>query len=69
MQVAESVIMETFEVFGVGQFFPYLDHNNISKTGCRWLSKSNWKQLRSLWLSNIKVTQHKIISIGRAADI
>ena len=56
MQVAESILMEIFKIFRVGQFFPYLDHNKISKTGCKWLNKANWKQLGSIWLGRIQVT-------------
>ena len=56
MQVAESVLMEIFGGFKVEQFFPNLDNTNISKTGCLWLCKANWKQLDIIWLGRIKVT-------------
>jgi len=55
LQVVESVLMETFEVFRAWQFIPDLDNTNISKTGCRWLSKTNWKELSTIWLSSIEV--------------
>ena len=54
--MVESVLMEKFGVFRIRQFFPDLDNTNISKTGFRWLSKANWKQLGNIWLGSTKVT-------------
>ena len=43
MQVAQSVVMAASKLFTVMQLFTDLEKNNISKAGCRWLSKADWK--------------------------
>ena len=53
--MAEPVSVAASELFIVGQFFTDLDNNNISKAGCRWLSKANWKELKTLSLSSIEI--------------
>jgi hypothetical protein len=51
--MAESVLMATFEFFMVRQILTYLGENKITKIGCRWLSKANWKKLSCINLGNI----------------
>ena len=36
-------------------FFANLGNNNISKAGCKWLSKANWKELGTLNLRSIEI--------------
>jgi hypothetical protein len=46
LQVAESIFVEASPFLSFRQFIFDLDEANISKTGCRWLSKANWIQLK-----------------------
>ena len=55
MQVAESVSMATAQIIIIMQFFADLEKNNISKAGCRWLSKANWKLLDTIKLGLIEI--------------
>jgi hypothetical protein len=46
LQVAESIFVEASQFLIFKQLILNLDENNILKTGCRWLSKANWNQLK-----------------------
>jgi len=41
--VAEPVSMAAAKIINTMQLSVDLESNNISKAGCRWLSKANWK--------------------------
>jgi hypothetical protein len=43
--------MAASPLFIVGQFFDDIDNTKISKDGCRWLSKADWKSLDYMNLS------------------
>ena len=43
--MAESISMATSGLFIIKSFFVNLDMTDISKSGCKWLSKANWKEL------------------------
>ena len=43
LQVADPTSMAISKLFNAGQLFSYLERTKISKAGCKWLSKANWK--------------------------
>ena len=55
MQMAKPISMAAPQIIIVRQFFDDLANTNISKAGCRWLSKTNWKELGTFSLSSIKI--------------
>jgi hypothetical protein len=48
--------------------FADIDNTKMSKAGCRWLSKADWKILNSVNLSIIVITKVKITYFGRVAN-
>ena len=55
LQVVEPVSVAKAQIIIDRHFFANLEMNSISKTGCRWLSKSNWKSLDTLNLRSIEI--------------
>ena len=45
----------------------YIDNNEISEKGCRYLSKAAWRELEVMALSNYSFTQTGIKSVTGAA--
>ena len=51
MQVVKpKLVVKSINVVAM-QLFANSESNQISKAGCRWLSKANWKQLAEINLS------------------
>jgi len=46
--MAEPVLMAASHLFITMQFFADLEGAKISKSECRWLSKTNWKSLNTI---------------------
>jgi hypothetical protein len=67
--MAEPISMVASQIYIVKHFVINLEDNSISKTGCSWLTKANWMKLEDINLSNIQITQVKMIFIGKAANI
>jgi hypothetical protein len=67
--MAKSASVSKFELVVAEQIIDHLGFNKISKAGCRWLNKSNWKKLYSFSFSNIDIIYGEMIFIGRVADI
>ena len=61
--------MAASQLFIFMQFLVNLEKSNVSKAGCRWLSKANWKSLTLIDLRNILIIKKQMISIGRVGDI
>jgi hypothetical protein len=55
MQVVEPVSMETPHLIKVMHFFDDIVKNNITKTGCKWLSKAYWSKIDKINLCEIKM--------------
>jgi len=45
-----------------------LGSNEISKAGCRWLGKTNWKQFNKINLCKNRIIHPRIIFVGRVVD-
>jgi hypothetical protein len=43
VQVVEPVSVAASQIIIIMQFLNDLDNTNISKTGSKWLSKSDWR--------------------------
>ena len=67
--MAESDLMASAQHFMVRQLFAYLADTNISKAGCKWLSKANWKQLNTIRLGKSEINQAAIKFLGKVVDI
>jgi hypothetical protein len=67
--MAESVWVSKFKLVIVKQIIDDLGFDKISKAGCRWLNKSNWRKLNSFSFSNIDIIYGEMIFIGRVANI
>ena len=48
--MVKPVSMAAFKLFKFLQLFANLDKTKMSKAGCRWLSKVNWKSLDTILL-------------------
>jgi hypothetical protein len=51
------------------QYSINLGKNGISETGCRWLSKANWKKLNFIWLGMNILIQNVTKFVGKAKNI
>jgi uncharacterized membrane protein len=67
--VAKPAYVETTRFLIFKQLIVNLEEANITKTGCMWLSKANWKQLTRFWLGIIVIIYIAITLVGRVADI
>jgi hypothetical protein len=50
--VAESICVEASQFRIFKQFIRNLDKASISNTGCRWLGKAIWNQLKYIMVDN-----------------
>ena len=55
MQMVKPISMGSALITNIMHLFPNLGNNKISKSGCKWLSKANWKQLNTIRLSNNQI--------------
>ena len=49
--------------------FANLGENKITKIGCKWLAKCNWKQLTVIYLCKVEIMQTVIKSVGKDVNI
>ena len=49
--------------------FANLGENKITKIGCKWLAKCNWKQLTVIYLCKVEFMKIVIRSVGKAVNI
>ena len=68
MQVVKSIIMEELKIIDSGFIITDIGKNNISKTGCIWLSKADWKKLINVCFGKIEDTKPTIIFVGKALN-
>jgi hypothetical protein len=57
------------QILIIKQIYYHLENTEISKTGCRWLSKTKWKSLNTINLSKIQIIEVIIVFVWKPAFI